>query len=102
MDFDGVVIGAGHNGLTTAAYLARAGKKFDPVAVRKELGKCVVGEAPRFRLSVAGTAEGVRFFGPVNLDALPRQANRLEDVVASESAQSFPASDAPSWTTGAR
>ena len=24
-DFDGVVIGAGHNGLTLAAYLARAG-----------------------------------------------------------------------------
>ena len=35
---------------------------------------------------------------PANLDALPRQANRLEDVVASDSAQSFPASDAPSWT----
>ena len=25
--FDAVVIGGGHNGLTTAAYLARAGKK---------------------------------------------------------------------------
>ena len=25
MDFDGVVIGAGHNGLTLAAYLSRAG-----------------------------------------------------------------------------
>ncbi len=36
---------------------------------------------------------------PANLDALPLQANRLEDVVARESAQSFPASDAPSWTT---
>ena len=30
--------------------------------------------------------------------AVPEQANRLEDVVARESAQSFPASDAPSWT----
>jgi hypothetical protein len=40
---------------------------------------------------------------PANLDALPQQASRLEDVVATDSAQSFPASDAPSWTptTGA-
>ncbi|MGE0060846.1 MAG: FAD-dependent oxidoreductase, partial [Xanthobacteraceae bacterium] len=26
-DYDGIVIGAGHNGLTTAAYLSRAGLK---------------------------------------------------------------------------
>jgi hypothetical protein len=39
----------------------------------------------------------------VSLDPVPQQASRLEDAVATDSAHSFPASDAPSWTatTGA-
>ena len=28
--YDAIIIGAGHNGLVTAAYLAKAGKKFGP------------------------------------------------------------------------
>ena len=37
-DFDGVVIGAGHNGLTTAAYLTRAGMKIAVVERNDRIG----------------------------------------------------------------
>jgi len=36
--FDGVVIGAGHNGLTTAAYLARAGMKIAVLERNRRIG----------------------------------------------------------------
>lgn len=36
--YDVVVVGAGHNGLTTAAYLARAGAKVLVVERRHETG----------------------------------------------------------------
>src|SRR6478736_7927902 len=36
--FDGVVIGAGHNGLTLAAYLARAGLKIAVVERNRRIG----------------------------------------------------------------
>src|SRR4051794_36996479 len=41
--FDGVVVGAGHNGLTLAAYLARAGMK---IAVVERNGKTGGGTSP--------------------------------------------------------
>ena len=39
--FDAVIIGAGHNGLTTAAYLARAGKRVLVVEKRPRIGGTV-------------------------------------------------------------
>jgi len=53
--YDVIIIGAGHNGLTAAAYLAKAGKKV-LVLERREIigGTCVTEEAfPGFKVSTA-------------------------------------------------
>ncbi len=52
---DAIVIGGGHNGLTAAAYLARAGKKVLVLERRHVLGGAAVTEEvfPGFRFSVA-------------------------------------------------
>jgi phytoene dehydrogenase-like protein len=52
--YDVVVIGGGHNGLTTAAYLAKAGKKVLVLERRHVLGGAAVTEEifPGFRFSV--------------------------------------------------
>jgi len=51
--YDAIVIGAGHNGLTAAAYLARAGKKVLVLERRDTVGGCCVTEeiAPGCRAS---------------------------------------------------
>lgn len=59
MQHDAIIIGAGHNGLTAAAYLARAGKKVLVLERRGIVGGCAVTEevdselAPGCRVSTA-------------------------------------------------
>jgi phytoene dehydrogenase-like protein len=58
-NFDAIIIGAGHNGLTTAAYLAQAGLKTLVLERRDLVGGCAVTEeidpvaAPGCRVSTA-------------------------------------------------
>src|SRR6186997_1147500 len=58
MRYDAVIIGGGHNGLTAAAYLARAGRKVLVLEARHILGGAAVTEEifPGFRFSVCSYA----------------------------------------------
>jgi len=53
--YDAIIIGAGHNGLVTAAYLARAGRKVLVLERRAFVGGCAVTEElwPGFKVSTA-------------------------------------------------
>src|SRR5512140_3448765 len=53
--YDALIVGAGHNGLVTAAYLARAGRKVLVLERRDLVGGCSVTEEvwPGFRVSTA-------------------------------------------------
>jgi phytoene dehydrogenase-like protein len=59
MQYDVIIVGAGHNGLTTAAYLALAGKRVLVLERRNLVGGCAVTEevdpdaAPGCRVSTA-------------------------------------------------
>lgn len=53
--YDVIIIGGGHNGLTTAAYLARAGRKVLVLEKRELVGGCAVTEElwPGYKVSTA-------------------------------------------------
>src|SRR5436309_3301766 len=53
--YDAVIVGGGHNGLVTAGYLARAGRKVLVLERRELLGGCSVTEEiwPGYRVSTA-------------------------------------------------
>ncbi len=53
--YDAIIVGAGHNGLVTAAYLAKAGRKVLVLERRDILGGCCITEEtwPGFRVSTA-------------------------------------------------
>lgn len=55
MSYDAIVIGAGHNGLTAAAYLAKAGKRVLVLERREVIGGACVTEPiwPGYRVSTA-------------------------------------------------
>src|SRR5262245_30478540 len=55
LGFDAIIIGAGHNGLVTAGYLAQAGRRVLVLERRELVGGCAVTEEvwPGYRVSTA-------------------------------------------------
>ncbi len=76
--FDCVVIGAGHNGLVTAAYLAKAGKKVCVLERRGVLGGCSTTEElwPGYKISTASYV--VSLFLPEIIEELQLKQNGLK------------------------
>ncbi len=68
--WDAIVVGAGHNGLTCAAYLARAGKRVLVLEGRRRVGgACTIDEAwPGFRISPCAYLVGL--LHPLVIDEL--------------------------------
>lgn len=67
-DYDLIVVGGGHNGLTTACYLAKAGKKVLVLEGRDVVGGgCATKEvaAPGFRHNFHSNFHGIIHMGPV-------------------------------------
>jgi phytoene dehydrogenase-like protein len=96
---DVVIIGAGHNGLTCAAYLAAAGLRVKVVERRKVVGGAAVTEefVPGFRNSVA--AYTVSLLNPRIISDLKLSEHGLR--IVERRAQNFlPAPDGSSLITG--
>src|SRR5271156_656356 len=96
---DVVIIGAGHNGLTCAAYLAAAGLRVKVVERRKVVGGAAVTEefAPGFRNSVA--AYTVSLLNPKIISDLKLSEHGLR--IVERRAQNFlPAPDGSYLLTG--
>src|SRR3984957_5026286 len=96
---DAVIIGAGHNGLTCAAYLAMAGLRVKVVERRKLVGGAAVTEEfhPGFRNSVA--AYTVSLLNPKIISDLKLGAHGLR--IVERRAQNFlPSPDGQYLLTG--
>lgn len=72
--YDAIVIGAGHNGLVAAAYLARAGRRVLVLERRDIVGGCAVTEErwPGFRVSTAAYVNSLFRPGIIRELELPR------------------------------
>ena len=98
-DYDALIIGAGHNGLTCAAYLAMNGLRVKVVERRKVVGGAAVTEEfhPGFRNSVA--AYTVSLLNPQIITDLDLPAHGLK--IVERRAQNFlPAPDGSYLLTG--
>jgi phytoene dehydrogenase-like protein len=82
--YDAIIIGAGHNGLVTAAYLARAGRKVLVLERRTLVGGAAVteefSEAPGFKFS--SCADGIGQLSPAIIQDLSLHRHGLDILPA--------------------
>src|SRR3979411_3134458 len=99
MKYDAVIVGAGHNGLTCACYLAKAGLKVRVLERRAIVGGAAVTEefAPGFRNSTA--AYTVSLLNPKIVSEL-RLANHGLRIVERPFANFLPLPDGPAFRLG--
>lgn len=69
-DYDAIIVGAGHNGLICAGYLAQAGKRVLVVERRHKVGGAVVTEeiVPGFKFDLGGSAHILIHHTPIIQD----------------------------------
>lgn len=99
-EYDAIVIGAGHNGLTCAAYLAQAGERVLVLERFERPGGCVATEMvpgfPDFGLDIGGLEHGVYSGSPAVAEL------RLQDFglryVQRDGTYLFPFADGTRWT----
>src|ERR1700730_3418099 len=78
--YGAVIVGGGHNGLVTAAYLARAGRKVLVLERRELVGGCLVTEeiCPGYRFSTAAYLTSLLQERIVRELELPRYGYRVD------------------------
>jgi phytoene dehydrogenase-like protein len=83
-DWDAVIVGGGHNGLTAAAYLAKAGQKVLVLERRERLGGACTLERPfpDQRYAVSPCAYVVGLLDPLVIDELQLRRRGFECYVA--------------------
>ena len=107
MRYDAIIIGAGHNGLTAAAYLARANRRVLMLERRDIVGGCAVTEevdselAPGCRVSTASYIASM--LRPTIIKDLKLEAHGLKMVACDPGVQAaFQDNDVVAWWSDER